>query len=122
MTIQKFEDIIAWQKAQDLAVEIYSSFSQNRDYGFRDQIFRAVVSISNNIAEGFERAGDKEFSRFIHFSLGSCSEVKSMLYLSARLNYVSEEKAQKLIDQTSEIAKMIHGLNKHLRNSIKPKP
>ena len=56
MVIQKFEDIIAWQKAQDLAVEIYSTFRELNDFAFKDQICRAVVSISNNIAEGFDRA------------------------------------------------------------------
>ena len=56
MTIQKFEDIIAWQKAQDLSVDIYNIFREIRDYSFRDQICRASVSVSNNIAEGFDRA------------------------------------------------------------------
>ncbi|MFH1050798.1 MAG: four helix bundle protein [bacterium] len=82
MIIIRFEDIIAWQKAQDLAVEIYHIFKQNKDYGFRDQILRAVVSISNNIAEGFERNSDNDFVRFLFISKSSCSEVKSMLYLS----------------------------------------
>lgn len=84
MAIQKFEDIIAWQKAQDLAIEIYYEFSNLRDYGFKDQICRAVVSISNNIAEGFDRSSDADFSRFLYISIGSCSEVKSMLYLAVR--------------------------------------
>jgi four helix bundle protein len=84
LRIQKFEDIIAWQKAQDIAVEIYSVFKNNKDFGFRDQIYRAAVSISNNIAEGFDRSSDAEFVRFLYISLGSCSEVKSMLYLSVK--------------------------------------
>ena len=61
MVIQKFEDIIAWQKAQDLSVEIFSIFSVLPKFGFRDQICRAVVSISNNIAEGFDRSYDADF-------------------------------------------------------------
>jgi len=65
MAIQRFEDIIAWQKAQDLAVEIYNVFQTSRDFGFRDQICRAVVSISNNIAEGFDRSSDADFKRFL---------------------------------------------------------
>jgi len=65
MAIQRFEDIIAWQKAQDLAVEIYNVFQTSRDFGFRDQICRAVVSISNNIAEGFDRSFDADFKRFL---------------------------------------------------------
>ena len=61
MAIQKFEDMIAWQKAQDLAVEIYAVFQTSKDFGFRDQICMAVVSVSNNIAEGFDRSSDADF-------------------------------------------------------------
>lgn len=87
MTIQRFEDIIAWQKAQDLAVKIYGEFGYSRDFSFKDQICRAVVSISNNIAEGFDRnTTSKEFVRFLLISKGSCAEVKSMLYLAIKLN------------------------------------
>ncbi len=68
MGIQKFEDIVAWKKAQDLAVEIYSVFRTSKDYGFKDQICRATVSISNNIAEGFNRSSNADFSRFLYIS------------------------------------------------------
>ena len=61
MGFKNFEEIIAWQKAQDLAVDIYKEFGTIKDYGFRDQICRAAVSISSNIAEGFDRSTDKEF-------------------------------------------------------------
>ena len=103
MTIQKFEDIIAWQKVQDLTIEIYLIFNNSNDFGFKNQIQRATVSISNNIAEGFDRISDKEFVRFLYISLGSCSEVKSMLYLSYRLNYLTLEQSEKLINQANEI-------------------
>lgn len=85
MKIQKFEDIIAWQKAQDFAVKIYNTFGSIKDYGFRDQICRASVSISNNIAEGFDRQSNQKFIRFLYIANSSCSEVKSMLYLANRL-------------------------------------
>ncbi len=78
MTIQKFEDIIAWQKAQDLAVDIFDNFGKLSHFGFRDQICNAVVSISNNIAEGFDRSSDADFSRFLYIAIGSASETKSM--------------------------------------------
>lgn len=93
MAIQKFEDIVAWQKAQDLSVEIYANFRMLKDYGFRDQICRASVSVSNNIAEGFDRSSHADFRRFLYISLASCSEVKSMLYLAERLKYLNGEKA-----------------------------
>ena len=82
MAIQKFEDIIAWQKAQDFSVIIYSVFGLSKDFGFKDQISRAAISISNNIAEGFDRSSDADFNRFLYIALGSCSEVRSMLYLA----------------------------------------
>jgi len=65
MKIKRFEEVIAWQKAQDLAVDIYAQFKDLKDFGFREQICRAVVSISNNIAEGFDRKTDADFSRFL---------------------------------------------------------
>lgn len=112
MKIQKFEDIIAWQKAQHLAVAVYRTYADLKDFGFKDQIQRAAVSISNNIAEGFDRYGDKEFIRFLYISLASCSEVKSMLYLSEKLQLTSEEQTLILINQTNEISKIIRGLIK----------
>ena len=115
MKIQKFEDIIAWQKAQDLAVVIYKAFEKSKDFGFRDQIQRASVSISNNIAEGFDRQSDKEFNRFLYIAQASCSEVKSMLYLSNRLNYLDNETTKQFIENTNEIGKIIRGLIKSLK-------
>ena len=114
MKIQKFEDIIAWQKAQDLTVEIYVIFNSTNDFGFKNQIQRAAVSISNNIAEGFDKMSDKEFARFLYISLGSCGKVKSMLYLAQKLNYLTIEQSEKLISQANEIGKIIRGLIKSL--------
>ncbi len=114
MTIIKFEDIIAWQKAQDFAVAIYAAFKKSTDWDFRNQICRATVSISNNIAEGFDRSSDAEFRRFLYISTASCSEVKSMLILAKRLDYLDETKCKKLIEQSDEISKIINGLIKSL--------
>ena len=114
MAIKRFEDIIAWQKAQDLATQIYVIFGLSRDFGFKDQITRAAISISNNIAEGFDRSSDADFSRFLYFALGSCSEVRFMLYLSERLNYLTSEKRNEIIEHTNEVSKIIAGLTKSL--------
>ena len=114
MFIQKFEDIIAWQKAQDFTVEIYDLFASHKDYGFRDQICRSAISISNNIAEGFDRSSDADFSRFLYIALGSCSEVKSMLYLAERLNYLPTEKKTYFLEQANIISKIIRGLIRSL--------
>jgi four helix bundle protein len=79
MKIKKFEDIIAWQKAQDLTVEIYLVFKVLKDYGFKDQICRASVSVSNTIAEGFDRSSLADFKRFLYMALGSYSEINALL-------------------------------------------
>jgi four helix bundle protein len=112
MKIKRFEEIIAWQKSQDLAVELYSLFTQLKDYGFKDQICRAAVSISNNIVEGFDRSSDAEFRRFLFISLASCSEVKSMLYLAERLKYINVKQRDELINKASEISRIVTGLIK----------
>jgi four helix bundle protein len=98
MVIKRFEDIIAWQKSQDLAVEIYGAFDSIKDYDFRNQICRAVVSISNNIAEGFDRSSDADFSRFLYIAISSSSETRSMLYLAGSLIYFNNERKLHLIE------------------------
>src|ERR1017187_5403103 len=102
MGIQKFEDIIAWQKTQDDAVDIYSEFKNLKDYGFKDQICRSTVSILNNIAEGFDRASHAEFSKFLYIALASCIETKSMLYLAERLKYITSPRRDMLLIQGND--------------------
>jgi four helix bundle protein len=114
MKIDKFEDIIAWQKSKFLTIEIYKIFSSLKDYGFKDQIQRASVSVMNNIAEGFERRGDKEFKKFLFIAKGSCGEVRSMIGLASELHYISEQNSQILYDQSCEISKILSGLIRSL--------
>jgi four helix bundle protein len=114
MIIQRFEDIIAWQKAQDLAVDTYSSFKNLKDYGFKDQICRAVVSISNNIAEGFDRSSDADFSSFLFIATASCSETKSMYYLAERLSYITASEKNVLLTKADEVSRITKGLIKSL--------
>ncbi len=114
MTFQKFEDIIAWQKAQDFTVDIYSHFRNIKDFAFRDQICRASVAISSNIAEGFDRNSNADFARFLYISISSASEVKSMIYLACRLNYMNEQTKLNLLSQVNEVSKIIRGLIKSI--------
>ena len=114
MKFERFEDIVAWQKAGELTMEIYKIFSVSRDFSFRDQIVRAVVSIMNNIAEGFERMSNSEFRRFLFIAKGSCGEVRSMLYLAYKLGYVSALQFNGLKSKSTEISKMLSGLIKTL--------
>ena len=115
MSLEKFEDIIAWQKAGKLTLDIYKIFKKCRDYNFKDQIQRATVSIMNNIAEGFERKSNKEFIRFLYIAKGSCGEVRSMLYLAMRLNYITEKDFQNFYKKSIEISKVLSGLIKSLK-------
>jgi len=114
MKIEKFEDIVAWQKGKILAVNIYECFKPCRDFSFRDQIQRAVISISNNIAEGFERQSNKELSKFLFIAKGSCAEVRSMLYLALDLKYISSSFFDNLLFKTVEISRLLSGLIKTL--------
>jgi len=114
MKIEKFEEIIAWQKAGELSVKVYSQFKDCRDFGFKDQIQRASVSIMNNIAEGFERRTNKEFINFLYIAKGSCGEVRSMLYLALKLKYISEADSKIFYNLSVEISKAIAGFIKTL--------
>jgi len=114
MKIEKFEDIIAWQKAGKLTTNLYSALKDSRDFSFRNQIQRATISIMNNIAEGFERRTNKEFIQFLYIAKGSCGEVRSMLYMALKLNYISPEEFNDFYKLSVEISKLISGLIKTL--------
>jgi len=112
-----FEDLWIWQETRILVKKIYQDFNENigsRDFGFRDQIQRAGVSIMNNIAEGFERKSDIEFARFLDISKGSCGEVRSMYYIAEDLGYVNKEVAESRRNTTKQIAAGISSLKKYL--------
>ena len=113
--INRFEDLKIWQESRLLIVVIYKQMNDVRDYGFKDQIQRASVSIMNNIAEGFERNSDAEFNRFLDIAKSSCGEVRSMLYLAEDLNYIDTKLASDLKNKCSLIAGSITNLMKHLR-------
>ncbi len=119
-TFKAFEEIEAWQKARELTREIYSvsnlgSFS--KDFGLRDQIRRAAVSIMSNIAEGFERGGTKEFAQFLSVASGSSGEVRSQLYVALDQGYIQDEAFEHLFRLTTETSRMIAGLMSYLRKS-----
>lgn len=114
MNIEKFEDVIAWQKERELCLYIYKDFKYLKDFGFRDQIQRAVISICNNIAEGFERKSNNELRHFLYIAKGSCGEVRSMLYLALDLKYMDKDEFNKLYMLSSEISKILAGFIKTL--------
>lgn len=114
MRINSFEDILAWQKAKTLTKEIYRLCEDCIDYGYKNQLERASVSVMNNIAEGFERQSNKEFRQFLYIAKGSCGEVRSMLRLGEDLGYISKEQSESIIVRAIEISKILSGLIKTL--------
>ena len=114
MKIEKFEDIVGWQKAFELTQIIYQVFSDCKDYGFKNQIQRSAVSIMNNIAEGFERKTNNEFKQFLYVAKGSCGELRSMIYLAKSLKYLSDDNASVLLKKSTEVSKILSGLIKTL--------
>ena len=118
--IERFEDIVAWQKARMLTKDIYASTRVGefaRDFGLKDQIQRASVSTMSNIAEGYERGGDKEFGQFLSTSKGSCGEVKSQLYVALDQGYIAPATFDQLYGKADEVGRLIFGFMNYLRDS-----
>jgi four helix bundle protein len=113
--IDKFEDVIAWQKAYELTLLVYKLFRYNKDYSFKDQIQRSVVSIMNNIAEGYERKSNKEMKNFLYIAKGSSGEARSMSYLAYKLNYINKTEFDQIYNLTLEISRIIAGFIKSLK-------
>jgi four helix bundle protein len=118
--IERFEDLISWQKAREMNHLIYKSTNVGgfaKDFGLRDQIRRASVSIMSNIAEGFERGGDKEFIQFLSHAKGSCGEVRSQLYVALDEKYLPTGEFKELSDRSVEISRLISGFMQYLQRS-----
>ena len=116
-TIERFEDIKAWQAAKDLVSAIYRVTAQGqfaKDFGLRDQIRRASVSVMSNIAEGFERSSDREFRRFLYIAKGSAGEVRSHLFVAVDLGYITAEEFSDLRTKSEEVAKSLSGFITYL--------
>ena len=117
-TFKKFEEIIAWQKARTVTRLVYEMTSDGRfarDFGLRDQIRRACVSIMANIAEGHGRRTDKEFANFLNMARGSACEVQSHLYVALDLGYVVQDSFAVVYDLLEEISRMTIALSQRLR-------
>ena len=116
MAQRKLENLDVWNDARFFVVDIYRMMYNVRDYGFKDQIQRAAVSIMNNIAEGFDSGSDEQFIRYLNIAKGSSSEVKSMLYLCEDLGYCTAEKKELLLTQQASIASQLSSFIKFLKN------
>jgi four helix bundle protein len=119
-TVKRFEDLEAFQMARELTKQLYRVTGTGRfarDYGLRDQITRAAISVMSNVAEGFERGGDKEFLQFLSLAKGSCGEIRAQLYVGIDQGYIDEQQFTTLVDQASRIGRALAGLMKYLRES-----
>ncbi len=119
-TFTSFEDIEAWQLARNLTRDIYALTDSGRfakDFGLRDQLRRASVSILSNIAEGFERDGAKEFAQFLSVAKGSAGEVRAQLYVALDQNYIDRPTFDRLQTDLRTISRKLNGLMKYLRQT-----
>ncbi len=119
-TVERFEDLVVWKAARELASAVYRCSNQGslaKDYPLRDQLRRAAISVMANIAEGFERGGDREFVQFLGFAKGSCGEVRSLLVIANDQGYITDADAGSIAKLCQKIARMIAGLMSYLDNS-----
>jgi four helix bundle protein len=114
MATQSFRDLVVWQRSSDLSLGVYKAFADNKDYGFRDQIQRASISVMNNIAEGYGRRSDKSFKHFLCIAKGSATELESMLFIAEKLNYISGESYKELTILVDETSRMLNSFIKKL--------
>jgi four helix bundle protein len=118
--IVRFEDIEAWRKSRELVKDIYGITSGGgfaKDFGLRDQIRRAAISVMSNIAEGFERGGNKEFLQFLALAKGSSGEVRSQLYVALDQSYLGQKDFDSVSAQATEVSRLIAGLMKYLKET-----
>jgi four helix bundle protein len=121
MKISRFEELVVWQRSRRLSLEIYRATNAgafSRDFGLRDQVRRAAVSIMSNIAEGFGRFTSPEVRRFLSIARGSAAEVRSQLYLALDLGYITADQHRSLNALCIEIERMLAAL----RTSLDPQP
>ncbi|HKK46660.1 MAG TPA: four helix bundle protein [Balneolaceae bacterium] len=110
--VEKFEDLNIWKESMGLVVRLYNELKDCRDFGLRDQMQRAAVSVPSNIAEGFERKTNKDFIRFLYIAKASSAELRTQLYLCKKLGLIEKNESDLLIDKTRKISSMTHNLIK----------
>lgn len=111
----RFEDLAVWKRSARLSAELYKSSRELKDFGFRDQITRAGLSIPSNIAEGYERESAKETANFLNYAKGSAGELRTQLYIGMDIGYIEREAGMQWIKEAEEISRMLHGLMQTIR-------
>jgi four helix bundle protein len=105
-----FEDLDVWKKSARLSADLYRTFSDLKDYGFRDQITRSGLSIPSNISEGHERASAKENMNFLNYAKGSCGELRTQIYIGVEIGYIEPTQGKMWLKETTDISAMLGGL------------
>ena len=119
-SIEKFEDMDSWRLARSVTKSLYDLTRDgdfSRDFPLVNQIRRAAISVLSNIAEGFERNGDREFIQFLTIAKGSCGELRAQLYIALDQGYIPEQKFNSLTDDLTQVSKMLAGLIRYLQSS-----
>ncbi len=117
MRIERFEDVESWKEARLLVRDVYKLLSTCKDFGFKDQMQRAAVSIMSNIAEGFDRGSNREFIQFLVIARGSVSEVKSLAYAGLDIDYVDANAFKTIVDRCTKLINLLNGFIRFLKNS-----
>ncbi len=118
--IERFEDIQAWQEARELTMTIYhisASGQWAKDFALWDQRRRAVISVMSNIAEGFDRQSDAEFSRFLSIAKGSDSEIKAQFYVALDQSYIDESSSNSLYESCDKVVRFLGGFIRYLKGT-----
>lgn len=113
MGYKSFEDLEVWKRACSLAVVVYETLRESRDFSLKDQMQRAAVSIPSNIAEGSERS-PKDFKRFLRIATGSAAELRTQAYIAAKIGTISNEQRKHIVEETKGISRMLTGLSKSI--------
>lgn len=121
-TVNSFEELTVWQKAQEIGMLIYVLAEENtkiaKDFSFKDQIKRAALSISNNIAEGFEYNNNKDFIRYLRIAKGSCGEVRNCLLFAVKVKYATYDSVELGLASTKQLGGQIGSLIKYLKQKV----
>ena len=114
--LMPFEDLEVWKRAVRLSADMYKGLRDLRDYGFKDQITRAGLSVASNIAEGMERESNADKARYLTIARGSCGEVRTQVYIGIDVGYIDKDMGQRWIDESREISAMLVGLQRTLKS------
>ncbi len=110
--MSRFKDLEVWRRSSRLCVEVYKGLASCKDYGFKDQITRSSLSIPSNIAEGFERASNKDSNKFFYYAKGSAGELRTQIYIGIEIGYITKETGAPWKDEVEQLSKMLSALIK----------